>query len=119
MTLLIVDDNAETRRLLRVLCQSLSADIHEAADGEAAINACAQHHPDCVLMDVRMHPMNGLRATKTIRQQWPKISVFIVTNQDDPETHLAATEAGAAAFFSKDNLVDIPQLLAKRISSSL
>lgn len=111
--LLIVEDNAECRRLLRSLCQTLSNDIHEATNGEAAIVACSHYFPDCVLMDLRMRPMNGLAATRRIRQRWPGTTVIIVTDQDDEQTRIAAIEAGASAFFAKDHLADLPQLLSK------
>ncbi len=111
--LLIVEDNAECRRLLRTICQPLSSDIHEATDGEAAIVACARHCPDCVLMDLRMRPMNGLAATRRIRQRWPGTTVIIVTDHDDEQARAAAIEAGASAFFAKDHLADLPQLLSK------
>lgn len=118
MTLLIVDDNVESRRLLRKICQSLATSIHEASDGESAIRACDEHHPDCVLMDVRMRPMNGLTATQRIHERWPEVHVVIVTNQDDEETQLAATEAGAHAFFPKDRILDLLLLLSKEFNNS-
>jgi CheY-like chemotaxis protein len=119
VTLLIVDDNAESRRLMRTVCLSLTAEIREASDGESAIRACNEVQPDWVLMDLRMRPMNGLTATRNIHQRWPKVRVIIITNQDDEESHLAASEAGACAFLSKEQLVDLPKLLSKKLNEAV
>ena len=116
--LLIVDDNAESRRLVRALCGPLAREVSEASDGEAAILACAEEGPDCVVMDVRMRPMNGLAATREILRRWPNICVVIMTNHPDDETRQAASEAGARAFLSKERLVDLPELLSKHSKES-
>lgn len=117
MKLLIVDDSAKTRNAIKAICASLTTDIHEASDGNAAIRVCAEESPDLVLMDIKMKPMNGIAATRQIHQLWPKVKVVIVTNHDDEETRSAAQEAGAWHFISKDNLADLPSLLSKNLDS--
>lgn len=113
MKLLIVDDNEPTRKIIRTICASLGAEILEAGDGNAAVRVCCEQHPDCILMDIKMRPVNGLTAARTIHQCWTEVCIIIVSNCDDPETRAAAREAGASGFISKDHLFDeLPKLMS-------
>ncbi len=68
MKLLIVDDNASVRRVIRGIVASLADDIHECADGEDALAAYIAHSPDFVLMDIAMEKLDGIAATN--RSLW-------------------------------------------------
>ena len=83
MTILIVDDNANVRRLFRQLLKHLGGEIVECHDGVDAAAAYAQHHPQVVLMDVGMPRLNGLAATRLLLQQFPDARVVIVTDYAD------------------------------------
>ena len=109
--LLIVDDNKQIRRMIRSLVEDLDGDIFECADGTEAVSACELRQPDWVLMDVQMSPMDGLTATRKIKGFFPKTKIAIVTNHDDTKTRKAATDAGASAFFNKDNLMSLRELI--------
>lgn len=111
--LLIVDDNQKMRRMIRSLVEDLDAEIGECADGAAAVASCQTRQPDWILMDVQMQPMDGLTATRKIKSFFPDMKICIVTNHADQKTRQAATEAGANAFLSKDNLMDLRELIGE------
>ncbi len=111
MTVLIVDDNMSVRRLLRRAISADASSIWECSDGIDAARAYAEHQPDIVLMDVRMPAMDGLLATRTLRRADPDAKIIIVTDYDDDDIRVAATEAGASGYILKQNLTELAQLL--------
>jgi len=64
MKLLIVDDHALMRRLIRRLVNDLVTDVEECGDGSEALAAYNQHRPDWVVMDIEMSPIDGITATR-------------------------------------------------------
>src|SRR5918994_1662994 len=102
--ILIADDHALVREGLRTM---LSGEvgievIAETNDGRQALNTCRDLKPDLVLMDVRMPVMDGLEATKRIKQEMPKTSVMMVTMHENPDYLFEAVKAGAAGYVLKD-----------------
>src|SRR5215210_4429076 len=102
--ILIADDHALVREGLRTM---LSGEdglevIAEANDGQQALNICRELEPDLVLMDVRMPVMDGLQATKKIKQEMPKTSVMMVTMHENSDYLFEAVKAGAAGYVLKD-----------------
>jgi DNA-binding NarL/FixJ family response regulator len=102
--LLIADDHALVREGLRTM---LSGEdgldvIAEANDGQQALTLCRELRPDLVLMDVRMPVMDGLEATRKIKQEMPKTSVMMVTMHENPDYLFEAVKAGAAGYVLKD-----------------
>jgi DNA-binding NarL/FixJ family response regulator len=75
--------------------------IGEAEDGREAVEVCSRLRPDLVLMDVRMPRMDGLAATREIKQIHPETSVLMVTMQENPDDLLEAVKAGAAGYITK------------------
>ncbi len=76
--------------------------VGEAANGREALLLCSRLHPDLVLMDVRMPEMDGLAATREIKQRYPEVSVMMVTMHENPDYLLEALKAGAAGYVLKD-----------------
>jgi DNA-binding NarL/FixJ family response regulator len=76
--------------------------IGEAANGREALLLCSRLRPDLVLMDVRMPEMDGLAATREVKQRYPEISVMMVTMHENPDYLLEALKAGAAGYVLKD-----------------
>src|SRR5215203_7242336 len=84
--LAIVDDHELARESLQNMLTD-EPDIEivgEAANGRQALLLCARLRPDLLLMDVRMPEMDGLAATREIKQRYPKVSVLMVTMHENP-----------------------------------
>ena len=111
MSLLIVDDDARMRSLIRSIVADLADPIAECDDGADAQAIYEQDRPDWVLMDLTMPRMNGFEATSRIKAFDPAARVVIVTGNDSSRIRDAATTAGACAFVSKENLFDLRQLI--------
>jgi CheY-like chemotaxis protein len=111
MILLIVDDNQQMRRLIRSVVSDMAEAIAECCDGALALAAYAEQRPDWVLMDIRMHEMDGITATKGIKASYPEAHVCIVTDYDDRELRQAARDAGAEGYVVKEDLLMLRQLL--------
>lgn len=111
MTMLIVEDNAVMRRLLRNLLEDQAVEIHECADGSQAVAAYRQCQPDCVVMDIEMPELDGLAATRQILAEFPAARVVIVTQHDSARFRAAARCAGACGFISKENLLELRTLI--------
>ncbi|MGA9161325.1 MAG: response regulator transcription factor [Actinomycetota bacterium] len=100
---LLVDDDAENRRLLRRLLEAWDLDVvGEAADGMAGVELAGKLLPDVVLMDVRMPIMDGIEATKIITGALPRTRVVLLTDLHDRCLRRRAEEHGASAYLSKE-----------------
>ena len=101
--LLIVDDVPQVRRELRTLLPLLDAIeiVGEAEDGQSAIELAASLRPDVVLMDVEMPIVDGLTATRSIKQQCPQCRIVILSIHNDEATRASARAAGADVFVDK------------------
>jgi two-component system, NarL family, response regulator LiaR len=101
---LIADDHALVREGLRTMLSGEDGIevIAEARDGRQALQTCRELEPDLVLMDVRMPVMDGLEATRKIKQEMPKTSVMMVTMHENPDYLFEAVKAGAAGYVLKD-----------------
>jgi DNA-binding NarL/FixJ family response regulator len=102
--LAIVDDHQLAREGLRdMLADAPDLEVvGEAANGREALLLCSRVRPDLVLMDVRMPEMDGLAATREIKQRYPEVSVMMVTMHENPDYLLEALKAGAAGYVLKD-----------------
>lgn len=114
MMLLIVDDNAAMRQLIRRVTGELAERIVECEDGSAALAAYEQHYfgeADWVLMDLEMAVMDGLTATRQLRAAHPEARIVIVTRHNDEEVRAAAFRNGAYGFVPKENLLELRAIL--------
>jgi len=109
----LVDDHAVVRRGMRAFFDMLD-DIEvlgEAADGQAALDELAvlavrDDLPDVVLMDLLMPRVDGIAATKAIKQRYPGVEVVALTSFSEAERVHVALEAGAAGYLLKDAEAD-------------
>jgi CheY-like chemotaxis protein len=111
MKLLIVEDSAEMRRLIRRVLAGLATEISECEDGSEALASFARHEPDWVLMDIGMKGMDGLTATRRLLARWPQARIVIVTSHDDDLLREQARQAGAVGYVLKENLLTLRQRL--------
>jgi DNA-binding NarL/FixJ family response regulator len=102
--LAIVDDQDLAREGLKdmLLDEPDIEVVGEAANGREALLLCSRLHPDLLLMDVRMPEMDGLAATREVKQRYPLVSVLMVTMHENPDYLLEAMKAGAAGYVLKD-----------------
>lgn len=101
---LIVDDHAVVREGLRTFLGMLP-DIEiagEAADGASAVEAAAKRHPDVVLMDLVMPGMDGVEATRKVREAHPDVKVIVLTSFAEEDKVFPALRAGASGYLLKN-----------------
>jgi len=107
MTVLIVDDNPSVCRVIHAIVGPLVERVFECRGGEEAIALYRVYRPDVVLMDVAMRGLDGITATRRIRQVNPTARIVMVTNHDQPDLREAAAAVGACGFVLKTNLLDL------------
>jgi CheY-like chemotaxis protein len=117
MTILIVDDNAGIRKLLRRALGKVGTRIYECVDGSEAVQMYAECQPDIVLMDIKMQHLDGLAATRLLREAYPSARVVIVTDYDDDELRIAARAAGACAYVIKQDLTGLESIVIRSVAS--
>ena len=100
---LLADDHPVVRSGLAALLQTLPEFevVAEAADGEAAVREAQLTRPDVVLMDVRMPGIDGVEATRRLRESVPDTAVLVLTMYDDDATVFTAMRAGARGYLLK------------------
>ena len=105
--LLLVDDHKLLRQGLRRAVEEAGFDVvGEAGDGEEAVRLAIELQPDLVLMDVTMPVLDGIEATRRLRQSAPEARVVILTMHGEEETIDRALRAGAVAYLLKDCSTD-------------
>jgi DNA-binding NarL/FixJ family response regulator len=112
---LIADDSARTREGLRALFATWPeiTVVGEAANGQEAVRLVAEYLPDVVLMDLHMPLLDGVQATRLIKQQWPAVTVVVLTMYATEQS--ATLAAGADAFVMKGS---VPERLLTAIGVS-
>ena len=100
---LLADDHPVVCRGLAALLSTLDGFevVGEAADGEAAVRETQLTRPDVVLMDIRMPGIDGVEATRRIRQAVPEAAVLVLTMYDEDATVFTAMQAGAQGYLLK------------------
>lgn len=106
--LLLADDHAMVRQGLRGALQNY-VDIHvvgEAGNGLETIRLTSQTKPDVILMDVNMPKMDGIEATRHIKNTFPAVMVIGLSVQNEEHVQTAMKQAGATAFLNKDAAIE-------------
>jgi len=99
--IVIADDHPRSRHGLRALLATTPTVnvVGEAADGQEAIHMVETYQPDVVLMDAYMPVMDGLEASRQIKNRWPQIRIIMLTMYNGRQTEAAA--AGVDVFLAK------------------
>jgi len=108
--LVICDDHRVLTDALSLIVRddpSLELVADPVQDPDAAIELCREHHPDVALMDLVLNArLNGIEATREIKEVSPETRVVIMTGQPDDRSLVAAVEAGASGFLNKTTALE-------------
>jgi two-component system, OmpR family, KDP operon response regulator KdpE len=99
-TALVIDDELQMRRLLRVCLEANGYRVSEAATGKEGIAEAAQHPPDVVLLDLGLPDMEGVAVLKRLRE-WSQVPVVVLSVRDREEDKIAALDNGADDYVTK------------------
>ena len=116
---LIVEDHADTREMLRILLNMIGCRVIEAEDGEQAMSVAEKGHPDLILLDLKMPLLDGLTVTRLIRSHpvLNEVPILLITGMDTPQFHREALSAGCNDCLIKpldfERLQELIKLLAR------
>ena len=109
-TALIIDDEKQIRRLLRLALEGADHQVFEAETGQAGLEEIAYRRPDVVLLDLGLPDMEGAKVLRRLRE-WSDVPVLILSVRDEPDEKVAALDAGADDYVTKP--FDTAELLAR------
>jgi len=107
---LIIDDEVQIRRLLRVALESENYQVDEAQTGQQGLVEIANRKPAIILLDLGLPDMEGLEVLKRLRE-WSEAPVLVLSVRDDEQGKVAALDAGAEDYVTKP--FSTPELLAR------
>jgi signal transduction histidine kinase len=99
--ILIVEDNADAREMLRAVLELGGHEVHETPDGRAGISAAARLRPDVALIDIGLPGIDGYEVARHLRQRDPGLHLIAVTGYGQPEDRRRAFDAGFRAHLVK------------------
>lgn len=97
---LVIDDEPQIRRLLRVTLEANGYRVFDAATGQDGIAQAAQRRPDVVLLDLGLPDLDGVEVLKRLRE-WSRVPVLILSVRDREDDKVAALDAGADDYVTK------------------
>jgi NarL family two-component system response regulator LiaR len=103
---ILIDDHRHVHEIVSTLIQGVD-DIElvaQGSNGEEAIRLCQEFHPDLVVMDVVMPGLDGIAATRIVREKYPNVRVLALSSFQDHETIWGMLEAGASGYVLKGEL---------------
>lgn len=100
-TIMVVEDDAATRRLYRFLLRNSGYDVIEAEDGIDALEKLAVHDCDVIITDMNMPRMGGIEFVRTLRQNRSQVYVIMVTAFGTPDTEKNAFRTGVNEYLTK------------------
>ena len=118
---LLVEDFEDSRFMMRKLLEMAGYKVVEASDGEQAVAVAVQQKPALILMDLSLPKLDGLAATRQIRQKkgLKRVPILAVSAHDSPESRTEALEAGCNEYVTKPIDFDQLQALLQRFVPSI
>jgi len=107
---LIIDDEKQMRRLLRLALEGADHQVFEAETGQSGLEEIAYRRPDIVLLDLGLPDIDGVKVLRRLRE-WSDVPVLILSVRDEPDEKVAALDAGADDYVTKP--FDTAELLAR------
>jgi two-component system KDP operon response regulator KdpE len=100
LTALIIDDEAQIRRLLHVTLEAANYRVIDAANGQEGLVHAATHRPDVVLLDLGLPDMDGVTVLKRLRE-WSSVPVIVISVREQDASKIAALDGGADDYLTK------------------
>jgi two-component system KDP operon response regulator KdpE len=97
---LVIDDEVQIRRLLRVVLESADYQVHEAETAAQGLTDAATRRPDVVLLDLGLPDSDGVNVLRRLRE-WSQVPVIVLSVRDDEEGKVASLDAGADDYVTK------------------
>jgi two-component system, OmpR family, KDP operon response regulator KdpE len=107
---LIIDDEVQIRRLLRVVLEGEKYQVHEAETGQQGLMEIASRRPAIILLDLGLPDFDGLEVLRRLRE-WSEAPVIVLSVRDDEQGKVSALDAGAEDYVTKP--FSTPELLAR------
>ncbi len=107
---LVVDDEAQIRRFLRISLEANHYRVHEALTGREALAEAARLRPDVVILDLGLPDLDGLAVLRQLRE-WSRVPVVVLSVRDRDEDKIALLDAGADDYLTKP--FSLGELLAR------
>jgi two-component system KDP operon response regulator KdpE len=108
--ILVIDDEPQMRRLLRVALEAADYRVFEAATGREGLAEAASRQPDAILLDLGLPELDGMEVLRRLRE-WTSTPVLVLSVQDAGEDKVRALDLGADDYVTKP--FDTPELLAR------
>jgi two-component system, OmpR family, KDP operon response regulator KdpE len=97
---LVVDDENAIRRYLRTALAAQGFSVYEATNGQEALNAVVEHHPDVIILDLGLPDFDGIEVTRRLRE-WSNTPIIILSVREAEQDKIAALDAGADDYLTK------------------
>lgn len=108
--IVVIDDEPQIRRMLRVALGSEGYEVIEAENGKAGLNAVARNQPNLVMLDLGLPDMDGQQVLKELRS-WSPVPVMVLSVRDQDKEKVEALDCGAQAYVTKP--FSVLELLAR------
>ena len=112
--ILLVDDKANIRMVLRGILENSGYEVKEADNGKSALDVIAESVPDIVLTDLKMDEMDRIELTKKIRGKYPSLPVIIMTAYGSISSAVDAIKSGGYDYITKPIDYDLLKIKIKR-----
>ena len=99
--MLIVDDSATMRNMIKAVVQEMGHTPHTAQDGEKAFKMCQSHDFDLIITDINMPNMDGIELIRVIRESHNATPILVITTEGGDNVKQAGKSAGASGWIVK------------------